>query len=346
VYSHRSTYLHSLACAAPNGFALGERDRILLVVPMFHAAGWGLPYTALFMGCDLLMPRHYLQGEHLASFVESERATFAAGVPTVLDDLLRTAEVERRDLSSLRLLVGGGAAVPGSLIERAARSGVELVQGWGMTETSPLAALARPPRGHEGDSVLRTRTGRPIHGVELRIVDDEGRLVPADGVSVGEIEVRGPWVAAGYYKEPAPDRFHDGWLRTGDVGFMDDLGFVQITDRMKDVIKSGGEWISSIDLEKALSGHPGVRDVAVIGVPDDRWTERPLALVVADDAASLTATELRSFLVDRVARWWVPESWAFVDAIPKTSVGKIDKKVLRIQAAEGSFDVTRVTDGR
>jgi len=192
--------------------------------------------------------------------------------------------------------------------------------------------------------VLRTRTGRPVHGVELRIIDDEGREVPADGVSVGEIEVRGPWVAGGYYEDPAPDSFHDGWLRTGDVGFMDDLGYVQITDRMKDVIKSGGEWISSIDLESTLSDHPGVREVAVIGVPDDRWTERPLALVVIDDEAILTVDELRSFLANRVARWWVPESWAFVEEIPKTSVGKIDKKVLRVRAAEGAFDVVRVTD--
>jgi fatty-acyl-CoA synthase len=345
VYSHRSTYLHSLACAAPNAFGLGERDRILLVVPMFHAAGWGLPYTALFMGCDLLMPREFLQGQHLAAFIEAQRATFAAGVPTVLDDLLREGLAAGRDLSSLRLLIGGGAAVPPSLIERWARAGVELVQGWGMTETSPLAALAWPPRGDEDDLVVRARTGRPIHGVELRIVDDQGTSVPADGLSVGELEVRGPWVTGGYYKDPAPERFHDEWLRTGDVGFMDERGYVQITDRLKDVIKSGGEWISSIDLEKALSGHPAVREAAVIGVPDERWTERPLALIVSDRQAA-AAEDLRGYLADRVARWWIPERWAFVNEIPKTSVGKIDKKLLRQQAADGTFEVVWATSDK
>jgi fatty-acyl-CoA synthase len=339
VYSHRSTYLHSLACATPNGFALGDRDRILLVVPMFHAAGWGLPYTALFMGCDLLMPREFLQGEHLSAFVDGEKATFAAGVPTVLEDLLRKGQEGGRDFSSLRLLVGGGAAVPGSLIQRWHDAGVELVQGWGMTETSPLAALARPPRGSEGDLVVRARTGRPIHGVEMRIVNEAGGLVPPDGVSVGEIEVRGPWVAGGYYKEPAPERFDDGWLKTGDVGFMDEQGFVQITDRLKDVIKSGGEWISSIDLETALVGHPDVREAVVIGVPDDKWTERPLALIVPDAGVSPATAELKAYLGERVARWCVPERWAFVEEIPKTSVGKVDKKLLRKRAAAGAFDM-------
>jgi fatty-acyl-CoA synthase len=343
VYSHRSTYLHSLACATPNGFSLGDRDRILLIVPMFHASGWGLPYTALFMGCDLLTPREFLKGDHLAAFVDAERPTFAAGVATVLDDVLRQGLAAGRDFSSLRLLVAGGAPVPPSLIERWADAGVELIQGWGMTETSPLAALARPPRGREDDVTIRARTGRPIHGVELRIVDEDGAELRSDGVSVGELQVRGPWVTASYYEDPAPDRFQDGWLRTGDVGFVDEDGYVQITDRLKDVIKSGGEWISSIDLEKALTDHPAVREAAVIGVSDDRWTERPLALIVADTEPAPSPEELRIYLGSQFSSWWVPERWAYVDEIPKTSVGKIDKKLLRQRAAEGLIELSLLT---
>jgi fatty-acyl-CoA synthase len=337
-YSHRSVYLHSLA--EWGGFSLTERDRALVIVPMFHVNAWGFPYTAWMIGADLLMPGRFLQGEPLARFIERERATVAFGVPTVMSDLLDFADSNQVDLSSLRLVVCGGSAVPRSLMEQfEARHGVRIIQGWGMTETSPLAAVAFPPRDAAADDEMnwRAKTGRVVVGVELRIVDEAGTVLAADGASVGEIEVRGPWVAGSYYRTDAPEKFNEGWLRTGDVGNVDGRGFVQITDRSKDVIKSGGEWISSVELENALLGHPDVWEAAVIGVPDERWQERPLAVVRLREGSTATADDLRAFLATRVARWWVPERWAFVSEVPKTSVGKFDKKKLRAMRAEGQL---------
>jgi fatty-acyl-CoA synthase len=345
LYSHRSTYLHSLATCSGNAFALSERDRVLTVVPMFHANAWGLPYAAWFMGADLLMPREFLQGEHLARIVENERATFLAGVPTVADDILRRAGERGRDLSSLRLVICGGSAVPPSLIERwHDQAGVEVIQGWGMTETSPLAAIARAPKDAAPGDERRwhAKTGRPIHGVELRVVDDTGAEAPRDAKTVGELQVRGPWITRTYYREDAPDKFDSGWLRTGDVGSIDDHGFVQITDRTKDVIKSGGEWISSVELENALMGHPQVLEAAVIGVPDDRWQERPLACVVLGAEADVSIEALRTHLAARVARWWLPERWSILGEIPKTSVGKFDKKTLREKYESGALQVVHL----
>jgi fatty-acyl-CoA synthase len=347
VYSHRSTYLHSLATCTGNAFDLRESDRILVVVPMFHANGWGLPYAGWFMGSDFLLPQEYLQGGHLARFIESHRATFSAGVPTVWDDVLRQAQADERDLSSLRLLVCGGSAVPRSLIERwQGEMGVSMLQGWGMTETSPLAALAWPPKGAatEEDSYWRAKTGRAIHGVEMRIVAEDGTELPHDGTTVGEIQVRGPWVTGAYYKHAAGEQFTDGWLRTGDVGHIDERGYAQITDRMKDVIKSGGEWISSVELEKALMAHPDVVEAAVIGVADDRWQERPLACVVPASGVSPSIDDLNQHLGSRVAHWWIPERWCVLEAIPKTSVGKFDKKVLRERYQSGALDVLTSSD--
>jgi fatty-acyl-CoA synthase len=225
--------------------------------------------------------------------------------------------------------------------------GVRIVQAWGMTETSPLAAVAHPPRevelGHPDEMDWREKTGRVVPGVELRIVGPSGEPLPWDGESVGEIEVRGPWITGAYYRDPAPEKFDDGWLRTGDVGSVTPNGFVQITDRAKDVIKSGGEWISSVELEGLLMAHPDVVEAAVIGVPDPRWDERPLACVVRAADADTDATALRAFLADRVARWQLPERWAFIDEVPKTSVGKFDKKVLRARHAEGDLAVEELS---
>jgi len=340
VYSHRSMYLHSMA--QWGGFSLSEHDRLLVIVPMFHVNAWGFPYTAWMLGADLLMPGRFLQAELLCGFIKRERPTVAFGVPTVWSDVLRYVDANDSDLSSLRLVVCGGSAVPRSLMEQfQERHGVRVIQAWGMTETSPVAAIAFPPRGVAADDEMnwRTRTGRVVGGVEVRTVDDDGAALPADGKSVGEIEVRGPWITGSYYGAAAPDKFQDGWLKTGDVGHVDSKGFVQITDRSKDVIKSGGEWISSVELEGVLMGHPNVVEATVVGIPDDRWQERPLALVKLSEGSSTTAHELQIYLADRVARWWVPERWAFVGEIPKTSVGKYNKKVVRAMYAEGDLPV-------
>ncbi len=345
VYSHRSTYLHSLAVTSAALLGLSEADKALIVVPMFHANAWGVPYAAWMVGCDLLMPQQYLQAAHLADMIANDRPTISAGVPTIWNDLLRFGEDHALDLSSLRGLLAGGSAVPQALIERfEERYGVPIVQGWGMTETSPVASLAIPPRGTPAEEEIsyRVKAGRVVPGVEARIVGLDDSVLPADGQSVGEIEVRGPWITGAYYKDPSDERFHDGWLRTGDVGTLDEKGFLQITDRTKDVIKSGGEWISSVDLENALMGHPQVFEAAVVAVPDSRWEERPLACIVPVAGASPSPEELTSYLKGKVANWWLPERWAFLDDIPKTSVGKFDKKVLRAKYAEGEIKVHEV----
>ena len=334
VYSHRSTYLHSMASTTGSAVAYTWHDRVLPIVPMFHANAWGAPYAAWMVGSDLLMPGRFLQAEPLARFIAEEQPTCACAVPTIWSDLLRHAETNDVDLSSMRHVTCGGAAVPRALLQRfQERFGVRIIQGWGMTETSPLAALGHPPRGvepgSEEDLDWRAVTGRILAGVELRIVADDGTVLPWDGESVGEIQVRGPWVTASYYGDPTPEKFDDGWLRTGDIASVTSNGYIRITDRSKDVIKSGGEWISSVELEGQLMAHPDVAEAAVIAVPDPRWNERPLACVVRTEGSQVTAQELHTFLGDRIARWQLPERWAFIDAVPKTSVGKFDKKVLR-----------------
>jgi fatty-acyl-CoA synthase len=346
VYSHRSTYLHSLAVCSVNTLAISEADRILPIVPMFHANAWGLPYAGWLAGSDFVMPGRFLQPDALARIIATERPTVTAAVPTILNGLLGCADQIGADLSSLQRIICGGAAVPRSLIEAFQhRFGLRVIQGWGMTETSPIAALAFAPHGTDPADEMswRSRTGRVVAGVEARIVDDDGRTLAWDGAQVGEIEVRGPWVTGAYYRDPAPEKFHDGWLRTGDIGTIDPRGFIQITDRAKDVIKSGGEWISSVELENALAAHPDVVEAAVIAVPDPRWSERPLACVVRKPGSHVTPEELRGFLVERVARWWLPERWAFVREVPKTSVGKFDKKLLRARHADGALEVAELT---
>ncbi len=345
VYSHRSIYLHTFGVGQASAIPLTEADRILAIVPMFHALSWGLPYLGWSCGADFVMPGPFLQAEPLARMIESERVTYSAAVPAIWNDLLRFVERNETDLSSLRIVKAGGAAVPLSLIERFhEKTGIWITQGWGMTETSPVAALSWPPRGAGEDeqAAWRAKTGRAFAGVEMRLAGDDGNELPWDGQSIGEIEVRGPWVTASYYKNLAPERFHDGWLRTGDVGTIDDRGYAQITDRAKDVIKSGGEWISSVELENKLMGHPGVVEAAVIGVPDPNWDERPLACVVLKEGAATSAEALRAFLSGKVAAWWLPERWAFIAEVPRTSVGKFDKKVLRARYAEGEMEVVEL----
>jgi fatty-acyl-CoA synthase len=349
VYSHRSTFLHSLGVCSGEALGLSQYDRILPVVPMFHGSAWGLPYAGWLVGADLVLPSRFIQAARLVRLIAEERATFAAAVPTVWYDLLGLDPVTV-DLSALRMIMCGGAAVPRSLIEAyEQRFGVRLVQGWGLTETSPVASLAFPPKTGPAERAIdyRSTAGRVLGGVEIRVVDDGGEVLPHDGRSVGEIEVRGPWVTAGYYLDPAPSQFHDGWLRTGDVGRIDAEGYVTISDRAKDVVKSGGEWISSLDLESALVSHPAVREAAVIAAPDERWGERPLACIACAPGRAVTPEELRAHLADRVVTWWLPERWAFIDEVPRTSVGKYDKKLLRARHAEGRLNVviTRAVTG-
>jgi acyl-CoA synthetase (AMP-forming)/AMP-acid ligase II len=344
VYSHRSTFLHSFSLCTGSVLGIHERDRVLPIVPMFHANAWGLPYAAWIAGADLILPGRFAQPSGLACLFADAAPTVVAAVPTVYRDLLAFGATRPLSLSSVRLMLCGGSAVPTSLIKRFEEQyGVALLQGWGMTETSPIAAVAVPPKHPAGRSSLdyRAAAGRVVPGVEVRTVDGDGVVLPRDGESEGEIEVRGPWVTGNYHREPSPEKFHDGWLRTGDVGSVDAQGFIRITDRAKDVIKSGGEWISSVALENALMAHPAVVEAAVIGVPDDKWQERPLACVVSRGGTAVDVHELWAHLAGKVARWWVPERWAFLDEVPKTSVGKFDKKALRSHYAEGRLTVVR-----
>ncbi|HTB55099.1 MAG TPA: long-chain fatty acid--CoA ligase [Trebonia sp.] len=344
VYSHRSTYLHSMGACLGNAFAMSEQDRILPVVPQFHANAWGLAYAALMSGADLVMPDRYMTPAAIVGLIENEKVTVGAGVPTIWQGVLAHLRAVGGDISSLRTLVCGGSALPESVMRAYADEfGVVMTHAWGMTETSPLGSIAHEPAGVTGEAVweYRTSQGRLFCTIEGRLSGDNGEILPPDGKAVGEIEVRGPWVTGSYYRDSAPEKFHDGWLRTGDVGTLDAAGFVRLTDRAKDVIKSGGEWISSMELENLLMAHPSVAEAAVIGVPDEKWGERPLAAVVLrQDAGPVTPDELRAFLSDRIPRWQLPERWSFIDEVPKTSVGKFKKTTLREQYAAGQLDVT------
>jgi fatty-acyl-CoA synthase len=337
VYSHRALVLQSYAQCMADAFGLCERDVVLSVVPMFHANAWGLPFSATMVGAAQVYPGVQPTPRDVAALIESERVTVTAGVPTVLVGILQVLERERFDLSSLRAVPCGGSAVPESLLAAYDALGVNVVQAWGMTETAPLATLSKPRPYMDGWSdaeVLRTRArqGTPLAGVDIRVVGEDGRELPWDGTSVGELEVRGPWIASSYYEDPrSADAFHDGWFRTGDVVNVDAHGSMQITDRAKDVIKSGGEWISSVELENTIMGHPDVLEAAVIGLPHERWQERPLAVVVPRPGRTLDAAAVLDHLGSRVAKWWLPEDVVFVETLPKTSVGKIAKRDLREQ---------------
>ncbi len=351
-YSHRSLYVHSMQVNNAEAFALGGKDIAMPVVPMFHVNAWGLPHASFMAGASLLMPDRFLQPGPIAEMIETVRPTVAAAVPTIWQGLLGELDATKRDVTSLRNVVIGGSACPPSLMRAfEERHGLRVVHAWGMTETSPLGSVAHPPAGVSGEEewTYRATQGRFPASVEARLVGPDGAHLPWDGESAGELEVRGPWIAGAYYggadgPDLRPeDKFSpDGWLRTGDVGTISPDGYLILTDRAKDVIKSGGEWISSVELENHLMAHPEVAEAAVVAVPDDKWGERPLAAVVLRDGASLSFEELRSFLGERVARWQLPERWTAVVAVPKTSVGKFDKKVLRRQYAEGELTVTRV----
>ena len=348
VYSHRSSFLHTMAACTANGIGVGASDRVLPIVPMFHANAWGLPYAALMAGADLVLPDCHLDARSLIDMIEKLRPTVASAVPTIWNDVRnRLEEDPDHDLSSLRLVPCGGSAVPVSLMRTfEEKHSVQIRQLWGMTETSPLATMAWPPPDIPEDQhwAFRGTAGQPLCGVEMRIVDDHGQVLPNDGKTVGEVEVRGPWIAGSYYLGRDNSKFDSGWLRTGDVGRLDERSFITLTDRAKDVIKSGGEWISSVELENLLIEHPHVVEAAVVGVPDERWQERPLAVVVAKPGATVSAGQLRTFLADKVARWWLPERWTFVDEIPRTSVGKYDKKTIRSRYAERGYWVIEARD--
>jgi fatty-acyl-CoA synthase len=343
VYSHRSNYLHALAVTQPTAFDIRPGDRLLTIVPMFHANGWGTSYAAVAGGASLIMPDRFLQAEPLLQMLETERVTGTGAVPTIWADVLRRLdEGPPVDLSTLRSVVVGGSACPKSLmVAFQERYGVRIRHAWGMTEMSPMGTVSLPPPGVEGEAEwsYRESQGRIILGVEARLIGPDGTELPRDGESVGELEVRGPWITGSYYRDDDPEKFDENWLRTGDVGTLDPQGYLRLTDRAKDVIKSGGEWISSVELENHLMAHPKVKEASVVGVPDDRWGERPLATVVVKDGEDAAPEELREFLEARVAHWQVPERWAFIPEVPKTSVGKFDKKVLRTQYAQGQLDV-------
>jgi fatty-acyl-CoA synthase len=339
LYSQRSICLHATASLMADNLALSRRERALVIVPMFHANAWGIPHAAALCGADLVMPDRFLQAEPLARAIESERPTVAGCVPTIFADLLRYADDHEVDLSSLTNAVCGGSAVPRQLMKDfQERHGVRICQGWGMTETSPVATFSDPAedRGHdERYWDERALQGKPLPWVELRLMDDDGQEVRWDGESTGEIQVRGPWVASSYYNDrTGDDKFDSGWLRTGDIAAIDEQAFVHITDRAKDVIKSGGEWISSVELENELMAHPDVIEAAVIAKPDERWSERPLCCVVLCEGSTAGTDELIEHLRPRVAKWWLPDEFAFVAELPKTSVGKFDKKTLRAMLAD------------
>ncbi|HLS78863.1 MAG TPA: long-chain fatty acid--CoA ligase, partial [Nocardia sp.] len=344
VYSHRSNWLHAMQVLTPMSMGLSGTDTVLSIVPLFHANAWGMPYAALMSGADMLMPDRFLQPGPLLEMMAHQKPTFAAAVPTIWGGVLAALSAEPQDISHLRTAVVGGAAVPPSLMRAfQEKHGVRVLHAWGMTETSPLGSVANPPAGVTGEEEWEYRytQGRFPAAVQARLVDDEGKVVPNDGKSLGELQVRGPWITGSYYSPDGtqvdPDKFDDGWLRTGDVGKITPNGYLTLVDRSKDVIKSGGEWISSVDLENAVMGHPAVAEASVIGVPDEKWDERPLCAIVLADGATATPAELRDFLAGKFAKWQLPERWAFIDEVPKTSVGKFDKKALRTRYADGDL---------
>jgi fatty-acyl-CoA synthase len=343
LYSHRSISLHSTASLMTDALGLSRRDRALVVVPMFHVNAWGIPHAAALSGADLILPDRFLQAEPLVKLIEAEKPSIMACVPTIYADVLRYADEHGSDLSSIKNAACGGSAVPRQMMrDFEERHSVNVFQAWGMTETSPVATYSRPDefKGHD-DAYwdVRAKQGKPIPWVEARLVDDDGNEVPWDGSSTGELEVRGPWIVARYYSDDSgEERFDEGWLRTGDIASIDDQAFVQITDRSKDVIKSGGEWISSVELENELMSHPDVLEAAVIAKPDEKWAERPLCCVVLREGATVGAEDLLAHLRGRVAKWWLPDEFAFISEVPKTSVGKFDKKVLRGRLGEGTLE--------
>jgi fatty-acyl-CoA synthase len=346
LYDHRSTVLHAYAAIAPDAMNLSSMDSVLPVVPLFHVNAWGIPYSTLMVGAKLVFPGPKMgDGEALYQLMESEGVNIALGVPTVWLGLLQYCEKAGKVLDMLDRTIVGGAAVPRVMIEQFRKvHGVQLIQGWGMTEMSPLGTANTPKHGWESMSEdeqidLGTKAGRGIFGCELRIVDDEGRELPWDGEAFGALQVRGPWICSDYFKLEGAAGTHtdDGWFETGDVATIDPQGYMAITDRTKDVIKSGGEWISSIELENTIMAHAAVAEAAVIGAYHPKWTERPLLIVVKAEGKEVEKDELLAFFKGKVADWWIPTDVAFVDEMPHTATGKIKKIELRKQFADYEF---------
>ena len=343
MYTHRSNYLHTITGSLPELLGLDRQATVLAVVPMFHANAWGMPFTALMLGIKQVYPGAMMDGASICQLIQDEKVTFTAGVPTIWLGVMNELRNNpgKYDLSSLRTMVCGGSAPPRALIDWFETNlGVEFIQAWGMTETSPLGTVSRLkphmlewPRERQLD--VKQRAGLCAPGLELRIVDGENNDVAHDGVSMGRLLIRGPWIASTYYREePTEDKFPGGWLDTGDVATIDSEGYMSIADRSKDLIKSGGEWISSVDLENAIMAIPGVAEAAVIAVFHPKWQERPLACVVTQPGQSITREEILARLEKQFAKWWMPDEIIFIESIPKTSVGKFDKKVLRQQFAD------------
>lgn len=351
VYSHRSLYLHALAACTANILGISCHDRVLPIVPMFHVNAWGIPYASLMAGAALILPGPHLKPAALVDMISQHRATVSAGVPTVFSDTLQWLRTNPgHSINTLRRVLCGGAAAPVSLITAFRDElAVPLIQAWGMTETSPIVTVTDLPGDTSANDEVRilASTGRFQFGTEGRIVDDTGAVLPRDGQSVGEVQVRGPWITGSYYGGIDAANFSTDpddriWLHTGDIGHISPDGYLTLTDRAKDIIKSGGEWISSVHLETTLAGHPDVVDAAVIGVPDPRWDERPLALITLRPGTDTRPQDLKDWLSTRVQRWSLPERWAIVDTIARTGVGKYDKKALRRQFHSGDLPVTEL----
>ncbi len=345
LYTHRSLVLHSYGLCMADTFAISERDTVLQLVPMFHANGWGVPYAAVMAGSKIVLSGRFLQPAEIAQMIESEKVTFTAGVPTLWMGLYSFLEHEKHDISSLRTIACAGSALPRQFVEWYEKKyGIQFMLAWGMTETTPIATvmalkadLDSLPDKQRYD--LLARHGLPIAGIDVRILDEYGKEIAWDGSTMGELQVRGPWVTCAYFDDPRGEErgqqesFMDGWFRTGDVATIDGEGYIQIMDRTKDLVKSGGEWISSVDLENAIMAHPKVMEAAVIAVPHPKWEERPVAAVapLPQYRDQITKEEILEFLKDRVAKWWLPDDVVFIDAVPKTSVGKFNKRALREQ---------------
>jgi acyl-CoA synthetase (AMP-forming)/AMP-acid ligase II len=342
MYTHRSNYIHTISQVMADSLGVTGGDTVMAAVPMFHANAWGLPYACTMVGAKQVFPGPMMDGASVCQLLQDEKVTITAGVPTIWMGVMNElrANPDKYDLSSVKAMICGGSAPPRALIDWFETNlGVEFIQAWGMTETSPLGSVTRLkpkmkswPRERQLD--VKQRCGVIAPGLEARVVDDEGKEVPHDGAAMGKLLVRGPWIASTYYKDPAPDRFPGGWFDTGDIATIDADGYLAIADRAKDVIKSGGEWISSVDMENAIMAMPEVAEAAVIGVSHPKWQERPLACVVLRPGATLAKEQVREFLADKVAKWWLPDDVLFLDALPKTSVGKFDKKVLRAKLAD------------
>ncbi|MDB4946175.1 MAG: alkK [Labilithrix sp.] len=337
LYSHRSIVLHALILLGREAMGIGSDDAVLPVVPMFHASAWGLPYAAIAAGSKLVFNAHHFDPVFLLDLMEKEKVTFAGGVPTIWIGILAAldAEPKRWKLSIREMAIGGSAAAPALIDGFASRHGLEVLHAWGMTETNPVGSMGRIKthlRGGTPEAVLAIRAaqGFAVPFIETRHVDESGKVLPWDGVTMGELEVRGPWVAASYYGDEGADRFtKDGWFKTGDVVTLDEHGYIRITDRSKDVVKSGGEWISSVQLENAIMGHPSVLEAAVFAARHAKWDERPVAVVVLKKDQQATEADLAQHLEGRFAKYWMPDRFLFVDAIPRTSTGKFLKTRLR-----------------